>query len=163
MEISEYKIDRRVARTRKSLHQALISLILEKGYDSITVDEICQTANVGRSTFYLHFTSKDDLKRAASTTCEGSSPRRPPARLKATSETGDWGSASPCSNMPATISISIGRWRAAAAERSPLAPSARYYPTCCAMNWPRTQIRLLETTFPENSWFSTSWVPTWPC
>ncbi|MDW9364124.1 hypothetical protein GYB70_21350 [Sinorhizobium meliloti] len=43
MEISEYKIDRRVARTRKSLHQALISLILEKGYDSITVDEICQT------------------------------------------------------------------------------------------------------------------------
>jgi AcrR family transcriptional regulator len=42
MEISEYKIDRRVARTRKSLHQALISLILEKGYDSITVDEICQ-------------------------------------------------------------------------------------------------------------------------
>jgi AcrR family transcriptional regulator len=43
MEISEYKIDRRVARTRKSLHQALISLILEKGYDSITVDEICQS------------------------------------------------------------------------------------------------------------------------
>lgn len=64
MEISEYNIDRRVARTRKSLHQALISLILEKGYDSITVDEICQTANVGRSTFYLHFTSKDDLKQS---------------------------------------------------------------------------------------------------
>lgn len=64
MEISEHKIDRRVARTRKSLHQALISLILEKGYDSITVDEICQTANVGRSTFYLHFTSKDDLKQS---------------------------------------------------------------------------------------------------
>ncbi|MQW60085.1 TetR/AcrR family transcriptional regulator [Sinorhizobium meliloti] len=64
MEISAYKIDRRVARTRKALHQALIRLILEKSYDSITVDEICQKANVGRSTFYLHFTSKDDLKQS---------------------------------------------------------------------------------------------------
>lgn len=57
-------IDRRVARTRTSLHRALISLILEKGYDSITVEEICQTANVGRSTFYLHYTGKDDLKQS---------------------------------------------------------------------------------------------------
>lgn len=57
-------IDRRVARTRGMLHQALLSLILEKGYEAITVEDICECANVGRSTFYAHFTSKDDLKRS---------------------------------------------------------------------------------------------------
>ncbi|MBY3177623.1 TetR/AcrR family transcriptional regulator [Rhizobium leguminosarum] len=64
MEQRKHTIDRRVARTQAALHRALISLILEKGYDSITVEEICQTANVGRSTFYLHYTSKDDLKQS---------------------------------------------------------------------------------------------------
>jgi AcrR family transcriptional regulator len=57
-------IDRRVARTRGMLHQALLSLILEKSYEAISVEEICERANVGRSTFYGHFTSKDDLKRS---------------------------------------------------------------------------------------------------
>jgi AcrR family transcriptional regulator len=57
------KIDRRVARTREVLHQALMSLILEKGYDEVTVADICDSANVGRSTFYAHFTCKDDLRR----------------------------------------------------------------------------------------------------
>ena len=57
-------IDRRVARTLGTLHQALLSLILEKGYDAISVEDICERANVGRSTFYAHFTSKDDLKRS---------------------------------------------------------------------------------------------------
>lgn len=56
-------IDRRVARTRKMLHQALLSLIIERGYNAITVEDICERANIGRSTFYAHFTSKDDLKR----------------------------------------------------------------------------------------------------
>src|SRR3954470_8311501 len=57
-------IDRRVARTRAMLQQAHISLILKKGYEAITVDEICDAANVGRSTFYAHYTSKDDLRRS---------------------------------------------------------------------------------------------------
>ena len=57
------KIDRRVARTRELLHQALMSLILEKGYEEVTVADICDSANVGRSTFYAHFTCKDDLRR----------------------------------------------------------------------------------------------------
>ena len=57
-------IDRRVARTRQMLHQALLSLILENGYEAISVEDICERANVGRSTFYAHFTSKDDLKRS---------------------------------------------------------------------------------------------------
>jgi AcrR family transcriptional regulator len=57
-------IDRRVARTRAALQHAHISLILKKGYDAITVDDICNAANVGRSTFYAHYTSKDDLRRS---------------------------------------------------------------------------------------------------
>lgn len=40
-----------------------MSLILEKGYEEVTVAEICDSANVGRSTFYGHFTCKEDLRR----------------------------------------------------------------------------------------------------
>jgi AcrR family transcriptional regulator len=61
--MSKRPIDRRVARTRKTLHHALISLILKKDYEAITVEDICAAANVGRSTFYAHYTSKDDLHR----------------------------------------------------------------------------------------------------
>lgn len=57
-------IDRRVVRTREMLHQALMSLILEKGYEAISIKDICGAANVGRSTFYAHYTCKDDLKRS---------------------------------------------------------------------------------------------------
>ena len=53
--------DRRVRRTQKSLHQALIALLLEKNYDTITVQEVLDRADVGRSTFYAHFQSKDEL------------------------------------------------------------------------------------------------------
>jgi len=56
--------DRRVARTRAMLQQALLSLIQKKDYEAITIKNICDAANVGRSTFYAHFTSKDDLKRS---------------------------------------------------------------------------------------------------
>ena len=54
-------VDRRIRRTQKSLHEALISLVLEKNYDSITVQEILDRADVGRSTFYAHFDGKDKL------------------------------------------------------------------------------------------------------
>jgi AcrR family transcriptional regulator len=54
-------LDRRVRRTRESLHKALISLALEKKYDAITVQEVLDRANVGRSTFYAHFEGIDDL------------------------------------------------------------------------------------------------------
>ena len=53
--------DRRVRRTRKTLHDALISLLLERNYDAITVQEILDRADVGRSTFYAHFGDKDEL------------------------------------------------------------------------------------------------------
>lgn len=54
-------IDRRVVRTREMLHQALIALILKKGYEAITVEDICSHANIGRSTFYAHYKSKEGL------------------------------------------------------------------------------------------------------
>ena len=53
--------DRRVQRTKSSLHHALIGLAREKPYPSIAVKEILDRANVGRSTFYTHFRDKDDL------------------------------------------------------------------------------------------------------
>lgn len=53
--------DRRVRRTRKRLHQALIDLVLEKGYHQVTVQDLTDRADVGRSTFYLHYGTKDDL------------------------------------------------------------------------------------------------------
>lgn len=53
--------DRRVQRTHKLLHQALMSLIAEKKYELITVQEILDRADVGRSTFYTHFRDKDEL------------------------------------------------------------------------------------------------------
>lgn len=56
-------MDRRVVRTRRALQHALLALILKKGYEAVTVEDICAEADVGRSTFYAHFNSKDDLKR----------------------------------------------------------------------------------------------------
>jgi AcrR family transcriptional regulator len=53
--------DRRVLKTKKLLHEALLSLIHEKNYDSVAVKEILDRANVGRSTFYMHFRDKDEL------------------------------------------------------------------------------------------------------
>lgn len=55
------KKDRRIKRTKQALHQALMDLILEKRYDKITVQDIIDRADVGRSTFYAHFSDKEDL------------------------------------------------------------------------------------------------------
>jgi AcrR family transcriptional regulator len=55
------KIDRRVLRTRQMLRDALMELIVEKGYEAITIQDITDRANVGRTTFYLHYQYKDDL------------------------------------------------------------------------------------------------------
>ena len=53
--------DRRTLRTRQLLTDALGELIRTKRYEAITVQEIADRANVGRSTFYAHFADKDDL------------------------------------------------------------------------------------------------------
>lgn len=57
----ERKPDRRIARTRAQLSEALMDLILERGYDAITIEDITNRANLGRTTFYLHFRDKEDL------------------------------------------------------------------------------------------------------
>ncbi len=59
--MADEQTDRRVRRTRRALHQALMELILEKRYDKITIQDIIDRADVGRSTFYAHFLDKDDL------------------------------------------------------------------------------------------------------
>ncbi len=55
------KQDRRSQRTRHLLGAALVELIREKDYNTITVSDIIDRANVGRSTFYAHYHDKDDL------------------------------------------------------------------------------------------------------
>jgi AcrR family transcriptional regulator len=56
--------DRRIGRTRKALKEALTDLILEEGYERVTVQQVIDRADVGRSTFYAHFVDKDDLLMA---------------------------------------------------------------------------------------------------
>lgn len=53
--------DRRVHRTEQLLRTALVSLIEEKGFETLTVQDIIDRANVGRATFYAHFDNKEDL------------------------------------------------------------------------------------------------------
>lgn len=54
-------LDRRVQRTRRLLQDAIVALIQEKGYEAVTVQDIIDRANLGRSTFYSHFRDKQEL------------------------------------------------------------------------------------------------------
>ena len=58
------RTDRRIGKTRRALKEALASLIVEKGYEAVTVQDVIDRADVGRSTFYAHFLDKDDLLMA---------------------------------------------------------------------------------------------------
>jgi AcrR family transcriptional regulator len=55
------KVDRRTERTRAALLSAFVELVLSRGYDAVRVADIIRRANVGRSTFYLHYAGKDAL------------------------------------------------------------------------------------------------------
>jgi AcrR family transcriptional regulator len=55
------RMDRRVRRTRELLRRALMSLILERGYEHISVQDILDRADIGRSTFYAHYRDKEQL------------------------------------------------------------------------------------------------------
>jgi AcrR family transcriptional regulator len=55
------KLDPRVVRTRQLLRDALVSLIAEKGFDALTVQDIADRATLNRATFYLHYQDKHDL------------------------------------------------------------------------------------------------------
>lgn len=79
--------DRRVQRTRRALREALVALILERGWEGFSVQDVCDRADIGRSTFYTHFADKeelvagafDDLRRSlrAQLAAAGGGPARP--------------------------------------------------------------------------------------
>ena len=57
--------DRRVRRTKRIIGDAFVALILEKGYARVTVQDILDRADVGRSTFYAHYRDKESVLTAA--------------------------------------------------------------------------------------------------
>lgn len=59
--IPKNRFQRRKERTRRQLKEAAIALILEKGYENVTIDNIVEKADVGKGTFYLHFKDKESL------------------------------------------------------------------------------------------------------
>ena len=59
--MTQERTDLRVRRTQKMLQEALVDLITERGFDSITVGDIAERAMVNRATFYRHYRDKYDL------------------------------------------------------------------------------------------------------
>jgi AcrR family transcriptional regulator len=59
--MADSRDDRRAQRSRRLLQQALMSLVAEKRFDKITVQDIIERADVGRTTFYAHFEGKEQL------------------------------------------------------------------------------------------------------
>jgi AcrR family transcriptional regulator len=55
------KNDRRSQRTRQLISEAFVELLLEKGYEAMSIRDVIERANVGRSTFYSHFKDKEEL------------------------------------------------------------------------------------------------------
>jgi AcrR family transcriptional regulator len=57
------KSDRRTEKSKAALSQALIELMMEVGFEQLSVADVAERANVGRSTFYAHFADKEALLR----------------------------------------------------------------------------------------------------
>jgi AcrR family transcriptional regulator len=53
--------DPRVERSHERLREALLALTLERGWDAVSVRDVCERAGVGRSTFYVHFADREEL------------------------------------------------------------------------------------------------------
>jgi AcrR family transcriptional regulator len=65
MDVQDQPPDRRVQRTRQLLRDALFALIIERGYEGIAIGDITERANLGRTTFYLHYQDKEELLKAS--------------------------------------------------------------------------------------------------
>lgn len=59
------KTDQRVRKTQLALRSALLELMVERGYERLSVQQVLDRAGVGRATFYLHYRSKEDLLRSS--------------------------------------------------------------------------------------------------
>jgi AcrR family transcriptional regulator len=59
----EQRIDRRTQRTRSALMAAFVDLVLSRSYEEVTVEDIAARADVGRSTFYMHYAGKEGMLR----------------------------------------------------------------------------------------------------
>ena len=54
-------VDRRIQRTKKALREAVLELVVEIGFEKLTIERITEHANLGRTTFYLHYADKYEL------------------------------------------------------------------------------------------------------
>lgn len=59
--VASFCEDRRIVRSKKALRDALIALMEERGFDAITVNDLCARADLNRGTFYNHFHDKENL------------------------------------------------------------------------------------------------------
>ncbi len=55
----------RAAATKHTIFETAVRLIKEKGYDNVTISEICRAAGVAKGSFYVHYNSKEDIVRAS--------------------------------------------------------------------------------------------------
>jgi AcrR family transcriptional regulator len=55
------RFERRRQKTRQALREAAAALVVEKGYDAVTIQDITERADVGLGTFYLHFKNKEEI------------------------------------------------------------------------------------------------------
>ena len=53
------RTQRRVARTKAAIEDAFVQLVLERGYDRVAVEDICDRADLARATFYAHYPNKE--------------------------------------------------------------------------------------------------------
>lgn len=60
-------MDRRTKRTKNAIYNAFTELLLKEKYSKITIQEIIDLADIGRSTFYSHFETKDELLKSMCT------------------------------------------------------------------------------------------------
>ena len=56
------RVQRRVARTKAAIEDAFVQLVLERGYDRVTVEDITDRADLARATFYAHYPNKEAVQ-----------------------------------------------------------------------------------------------------
>jgi len=56
------RVQRRVARTKAAIEDAFVQLVLERGYDRVTVEDITERADLARATFYAHYPNKEAVQ-----------------------------------------------------------------------------------------------------